>query len=291
MLAAVASPLAAQSRDSAKTESIPVIQDNSFLVEEAYNQGAGVVQHITTFQRARGTSNFDASFTQEWPVGSIKHQLSYDVPVSRNGSQTGGGDIGINYRYQLLGDGEARLAISPRLSLMLPTGDWKKSRGNGAVGIDAAIPFSLVISPMVVAHFDIGSSVTPSARNSSGERARLEYRREPDSHCQQQDSANARGGLLPWTGSYRIWQDRAKRGFSDIARGPKCVQFFFGAPDCAGYRISDWHRSEQRRAGCVFLSELRASVQHAGPAVALNGRPCHHFLSVIRSRDGASILK
>lgn len=46
MLAAVAFPLAAQSKDSAKTESIPVIQDNSFLVEEAYNQGAGVVQHM-----------------------------------------------------------------------------------------------------------------------------------------------------------------------------------------------------------------------------------------------------
>lgn len=56
---------------------------------------------------------------------------------------------------------------------MLPTGDWKKSRGNGAVGIEAAIPFSFVISPMVVAHFDIGSSVTPSARNSFGERARI----------------------------------------------------------------------------------------------------------------------
>ena len=29
------------------------IQDNSFLIEEAYNQEAGVVQHIQTFSRAR----------------------------------------------------------------------------------------------------------------------------------------------------------------------------------------------------------------------------------------------
>ena len=29
----------------------PIIQDNSFLVEEAYNQNYGVVQHIQTFQR------------------------------------------------------------------------------------------------------------------------------------------------------------------------------------------------------------------------------------------------
>src|SRR3954469_14206126 len=29
----------------------PIIQDNSFLVEEAYNQNYGVVQHIQTFHR------------------------------------------------------------------------------------------------------------------------------------------------------------------------------------------------------------------------------------------------
>lgn len=82
-------PIAAQTADSIRNGSDPVIQDNSFLVEEAYNQEAGIVQHISTFQIQRGTSDFDASFTQEWPVGSIKHQLSYDIPVSRIGSHTG----------------------------------------------------------------------------------------------------------------------------------------------------------------------------------------------------------
>jgi hypothetical protein len=58
LLAGVAAPLAAQQADSAKASSDPVIQDNSFLVEEAYNQDAGVVQHIQTFQveRDRTTS-------------------------------------------------------------------------------------------------------------------------------------------------------------------------------------------------------------------------------------------
>jgi len=31
----------------------PPIQDNSFLIEEAYNQEAGVVQHVNTFMRQR----------------------------------------------------------------------------------------------------------------------------------------------------------------------------------------------------------------------------------------------
>lgn len=162
-------PLFAQVKDPGKAP--PPIQDNSFLVEEAYNQESGVVQHITTFQVRRGSSDFDASFTQEWPVGSVKHQLSYDVPLSRANSRTGVGDIGVNYRYQAVGDAEARLAISPRISLTLPTGDWKHSRGNGAIGIEAAIPLSYVISPLLVTHFDVSAGVTPSARNSLGERA------------------------------------------------------------------------------------------------------------------------
>ena len=172
VLASALSSVEAQQVDSTKTLSDPVIQDNSFLVEEAYNQDAGVVQHITTFQLQRRTNDFDASFTQEWPVGSIKHQLSYGIPFSRIDSQSGIGDVAVNYRYQLLGDGAAQLAISPRISVTLPTGDWRKSRGNGAAGFNAMVPFSYVVSPMIVTHFDIGGSLTPSARNASGDRAR-----------------------------------------------------------------------------------------------------------------------
>jgi hypothetical protein len=173
VLAATAMHVGAQQADSTKLSPEPAIQDNSFLVEEAYNQDAGVVQHISTFQVARGTSGFNYTFTQEWPVRSITHQLSYTIPVSRANSETGVGDLALNYRYQLLGDGDAKLAISPRLSVFLPTGDWKKGRGNGAAGAQAAIPFSYVVSPVLVTHFDIGGTVTPSARNIAGDRARI----------------------------------------------------------------------------------------------------------------------
>jgi hypothetical protein len=154
-----------------KSEPPPIIQDNSFLMEEAYNQEQGIVQHITTFRRHRGSSDFDASFTQEWPIGSIKHQLSYDLPLIRSASETGIGDVRINYRYQLEGSGETRLAVSPRLSLALPTGDWKKGRGSGAAGIEAGLPVSYVLSPLFTTHSNAAVAFTPSARNSIGERA------------------------------------------------------------------------------------------------------------------------
>ena len=65
--------------DSAKP---PSIQDNSFLVEEAYNQEAGVVQHISGLNIDRTGKSYEYDFTQEWPVGSIRHQLSYTPPSS-----------------------------------------------------------------------------------------------------------------------------------------------------------------------------------------------------------------
>jgi hypothetical protein len=155
----------------ASTKAAPGIQDNSFLMEEAYNQEQGIVQHIGTFRRHRESSDFDASFTQEWPVGSITHQLSYDLPLVRSARETGIGDVQINYRYQLEGSGETRLAVSPRLSLTLPTGDWKKGHGSGAAGIETALPVSYVLSPLFTTHSNAAVGFTPSARNFTGERA------------------------------------------------------------------------------------------------------------------------
>jgi hypothetical protein len=141
------------------------IQDNSFLIEEAYNQEAGVVQHISAFQRA-DNGDWGYSFTQEWPLGGIRHQLSYTIPVEHTGSfGTGVGDMGINYRYQLTGSPEARTVIAPRLTLLLPTGSEERDRGTGGVGIQGNIPLTLALSPRLVTHWNVGTTLTPSARN------------------------------------------------------------------------------------------------------------------------------
>ena len=72
MAALGASSLAAQ--ESGEPEPIA---DNSFLIEEAYNQEAGVVQHINTFVRPDGGGAWAYSFTQEWPLRGMRNQLSY----------------------------------------------------------------------------------------------------------------------------------------------------------------------------------------------------------------------
>src|SRR5215510_4713707 len=104
------------------------ISDNSFLIEEAYNQEPGVVQHINTFMRTRG-GDWLYTFTQEWPVKSMKHELSFTVADQSLDRKHGIGDTAINYRYQLVNG--ARVAISPRISLLLPTGSSKDGLGAG----------------------------------------------------------------------------------------------------------------------------------------------------------------
>lgn len=151
------------------------IQDNSFLVEEAYNQEVGVVQHISTFTRYQESKDWIYTFTQEWPVFSQKHQLSFTLPWQRLGASLDGkqafGDVALNYRYQLLGDGDAKVAISPRLSVLLPTGDEKTGYGRGAAGIQVMLPVSVVLTDVLVAHSNVGVTRTPNAKNPLGEKA------------------------------------------------------------------------------------------------------------------------
>src|SRR5690606_10195041 len=70
------------------------ILDNSFLVEEAFNQERGVFQNIFGFQRKDGA--WDFAFTQEWPVTTERNQLSYTVPVAGVSGTTGFGDVMIH---------------------------------------------------------------------------------------------------------------------------------------------------------------------------------------------------
>jgi hypothetical protein len=155
----------------AQDEPAPGIQDNSFLIEEAYNQEAGVVQHIGIYRSYRGTSDFEAGFAQEWPLGGIRHQLSYDVPFIRSGREAGIGDVGLNYRYQWIGSGLTQVAVAPRLSVILPTGNWRHGHGAGTTGVELFLPLSHVISPLLTQHVNAGAAFSPSARNADGEKA------------------------------------------------------------------------------------------------------------------------
>jgi DtxR family Mn-dependent transcriptional regulator len=116
------------------------IMDNSFLVEEAFNQEPGIFQNI--FGATRVAGEWFASFTQEWPVVSQKHQFSFVLPFASLGDTSGLGDVLLNYRYQLWTEAPGRPAFSPRVSLVLPTGDDRRGFGDGSLGLQVNLPFS-----------------------------------------------------------------------------------------------------------------------------------------------------
>lgn len=149
------------------------IEDNSFLIEEAYNQEKGVIQYINTFTRTRN-GDFAYTFTNEYPLGGQRHQFSYTVQYFRTDRRLGFGDTFINYRYQLHGmKEEDKVSISPRASLILPTGNYRKSEGTGAVGYQFNLPVSVTHSKLIVTHWNAGATFIPRAKNPAGDKADL----------------------------------------------------------------------------------------------------------------------
>ncbi len=138
------------------------IEDNSFLVEEAYNQEPGIVQFIFNYQGFKKSKDTNFTFTNEIPMGSQTHQFSYTLPYNHLDatSLNGLGDVMLNYRYQLLTS--ETLAMAPRVSLILPTGDYKKGLGTGSSGLQFNHTLSAKINSKLVNHWNIGFTYTPS---------------------------------------------------------------------------------------------------------------------------------
>jgi Putative MetA-pathway of phenol degradation len=155
---------------AAEKQPIEVVEDNSFLIEEAYNQEPGVVQHsfsaaYNSDSRRRG---WTFNFTQEWPVFSQDHQISYAVPsyhfVEGPDQIRGLGDITLSYRYQAFDEGELKPAFAPEFSLILPTGNRNRGTGDGVVGYQGTLPFSKKLTSRFAMHANLGVTYLPHVR-------------------------------------------------------------------------------------------------------------------------------
>ena len=144
------------------------ILDNSFLVEEAFNQPRGVFQNIFGFQR--NGNAWDFAFTQEWPAPDVQHQLSYTVPFSGIPGEKGIGDVMLNYRYQLVTEDPGYPAVSPRLSVILPTGTDAFSRNS--LGLQVNLPVSKQHGNLYV-HGNAGFTWYPRAGSAGADKLSL----------------------------------------------------------------------------------------------------------------------
>jgi DtxR family Mn-dependent transcriptional regulator len=164
VMCVAASSAAAQSVAPANGSEPFRITDNSFLVEEAFNQEPGIFQNI--FNASRSDGNWAQTFTQEWPVVSQKHQLSYTLAWGSEDGDAEFGDTLINYRYQALMEGPGRPAFSPRVSVILPTA----SGGEDDAGLQFNLPFSKQTRD-IYWHWNAGLTWLPSVADGAETRS------------------------------------------------------------------------------------------------------------------------
>jgi hypothetical protein len=165
LAAALLATLVVAAHPAAAEEPLEPLMDNSFLVEEAYNQEAGVVQHILTFTRDRASGAWALSFTQELPAPTQAHQLSYTFTYADGGEGTGRefGDVLLNYRYQATFD-EGRSAFAPRLSAVFPSGSTSAGTGFRGYGVQLGLPVSVRLGGRLEAHSNLGFTWVPDGK-------------------------------------------------------------------------------------------------------------------------------
>ena len=147
------------------------ITDNSFLVEEAFNQEPRIFQNIASWTWSR-RGDWDASFTQEWPLVGKTHQFSYTIPFSGGDQGAGVNDVLLNYRYQVWDETLGHPAVAPRVSVVLPTGNVRDGFGSGVAGAQVNVAFSKQLRDLYV-HWNAGWTWLPGIALSEGDGARV----------------------------------------------------------------------------------------------------------------------
>jgi len=141
------------------------VEDNSILVEEAYNQEPGEVAHFLSFLYIHSSPRqIYLAFSEDWPVIVRAHQLGFTLPFSSiSGEGNAIGDFTLSYRYQLF-DEKDWAAVSPRLSVIFPTGNAEKGSGFETYGAQINFPVSKRWTNHFITHLNAGMTLLPDAK-------------------------------------------------------------------------------------------------------------------------------
>lgn len=152
------------------------LQSNGLLVETAYHQEAGEVQHSVSFARS-SREGWASVVSQEWPVFSEKHQVSFSLPadvfIKRADGNRGAGDLALEYSYFLIGDNKSKVTVSPGIGFSVPTGSVVKGLGAGGAGASAKLPVSVMLTRRFASNSTVELRYMSRARNAEGDRFRL----------------------------------------------------------------------------------------------------------------------
>ena len=154
VLLCLAAPSALQGQAAAP------IRDNSFLVEEAYNQDGGVVQHVGTFAMGR-MGGWAAGVDEEWPVGGMRDQLSLSLAAFDGSGGTRFGDVELGYRRQIIGGSESRFLVAPRVSALWLQAEDSPGGSPSGLGTQVALPMTAVLTSSLVTHWNLSATLGP----------------------------------------------------------------------------------------------------------------------------------
>lgn len=141
------------------------IEDNSFLLEEGFNQEPGVYQFIQKYQTFNRAKGYEYSFENEIPIPDESRQFSYEFAHGRADSEGHGAisDITLSYRIQPLNkDG---FLMADRFGLIVPTGRVEKGAGNGVWGFEFSKAVTIPVGEKWMNHWNFGFSVLPNAKS------------------------------------------------------------------------------------------------------------------------------
>jgi hypothetical protein len=162
-------PAASEKLKETEAQEHRLLQSNGFLVETAYLQEEGELQHNFTFSRTN-RRNWSMVVNEEIPLGSEKHQLSFSVPAQLAGNAAapgrGFGDSKIGYSYGLIGNSASRFSISPGVGLSVPTGRSGTQLGAGAPGVSFIVPVGVMLTGRFASNSSFEITYTRSAKNS-----------------------------------------------------------------------------------------------------------------------------
>jgi hypothetical protein len=142
------------------------IVDNSFLLEEAFNQEWGTYQFIQKYQTSSRDGGHQYILSTEIPLTDKTHQLSFEIPLEKRQI----GDTNISYRWQPLN--EDGLILAERFGLIFPTGSAKEESGNGVYGFEFMKAATLILGNNFMNHWNLGFLILPDAKITNSKRNR-----------------------------------------------------------------------------------------------------------------------
>lgn len=151
-----------------------VIEDNSFLLEEAFNQKKGEYQFIQKYHTS-ATGYIEYVFEVEAPLSDETHQLSLDISRIRPEEipASSFSDLNLNYRYQALNRED--MILTEKVGLVLVTGKVENETSNGALGFQLMQVATFKLSEKYINHWNLGTTVIPQAETPGGEKTILEF--------------------------------------------------------------------------------------------------------------------